>query len=213
VLESEPESLQHEEVEFAAKDGRRVSLQEIARLAVVELHRLPKHIPAGMTVEGIYRPKVETGTFSYGVHAVAVAVDQQTGFVRLLHYVVVEDCGTLVNPLIVDGQIRGGVAQGIGQALYEELRYTEDGQPTTVTFGDYAVPSTVEMPRIDIIHQCTPSPFSEFGIKGMGEGGCVAPPAAIANAVREALKHRGVQVDATPIRPDVLLKQLLEGAQ
>jgi carbon-monoxide dehydrogenase large subunit len=82
-----------------------------------------------------------------------------------------------------------------------------------VTFGEYAVPSCVEVPRIEIIHQCTPSPFSEFGIKGMGEGGCVAPPAAIANAVRAALRHKGVQVDATPIRPDDVLSQLLQGGR
>jgi carbon-monoxide dehydrogenase large subunit len=213
VLETEAAQLQQHGVDLVAPDGRKLSLPEIARIAHVELHRLPKHIPPGMTVEGVYRPAVETGTFSYGVHAAAVAVDQATGFVKLTHYVVVEDCGTLVNPLIVDGQIRGGVAQGIGQALYEELRYTEDGQPTTVTFGDYAVPSCVEVPRVDIVHQCTPSPFSEFGIKGMGEGGCVAPPAAIANAVRDALRHKGVQVDATPIRPDDVLAQLLPGGR
>jgi carbon-monoxide dehydrogenase large subunit len=211
VHECDPGELVQEGAELVAPSGRRISLQEIARLSVVELHRLPKHIPPGMSVDAVYRPEVETGTFSYGVHAAAVAVDTETGFVKLTHYLVVEDCGTLVNPLIVDGQIRGGVAQGIGQALYEELRYSEDGQPVSVTFGDYAIASAVEIPRIDIIHQCTPSPFSEFGIKGMGEGGCVGPPAAVANAVRSALKDRGVQVDATPIRPDTLLEQLLAG--
>jgi carbon-monoxide dehydrogenase large subunit len=196
-------------VSFWGPNGQSIDYAAIARLAVIELHRLPRDIPAGMSVEGIYRPEVETGTFSYGVHAARVRVDLWTGLVRVTDYAVVEDCGTLVNPLIVDGQIRGGVAQGIGQALYEEMRYTEDGQPTTVTFGDYTVASAMEVPRIEVIHQCTPSPFSEFGIKGMGEGGCVGPPAAIANAVRKALVDRHVTVDRTPIRPDDLLGQLL----
>jgi carbon-monoxide dehydrogenase large subunit len=209
VLETAEAGLRQDGDVLVAPSGQRLSLQEVARLAVVELHRLPKDIPPGMTVEGVYRPEVETGTFSYGVHAAQVAVDTATGYVKVLRYLVVEDCGTLVNPLVVDGQIRGGVAQGIGQALYEELRYTEDGQPVTVTFADYAIASSAEIPNIDIIHQCTPSPFSEYGIKGMGEGGCVGPPAAIANAVRTALKNRGIEVNATPIRPDDLLDQLL----
>ncbi len=194
---------------FSAPDGAGMDYAAIARLSVVELHRLPHDIAPGMSVEGLYRPQVETGTFSYGVHAARVRVDLETGLVQVTDYAVVEDCGTLVNPLIVDGQIRGGVAQGIGQALYEEMRYTDDGQPVSVTFGDYTVPSALEVPRIDVIHQCVPSPFSEFGIKGMGEGGCVGPPAAIANAVRCALRDFGVSVDRTPIRPDDLLGQIL----
>src|SRR5690606_14079799 len=113
----------------------------------------------------------------------------------------------------VDGQVRGGVAQGIGQALYEELRYSEDGQPLSVTFGDYTIPSTLEVPRIEIIHMNTPSPFSEFGMKGMGEGGALAPAATIANAVRNALYGLGVQVDSVPIRPDDLLEKILAAGE
>lgn len=212
VLECTIEDLHQQGAAFRAPGGAQLSFADIGRLAVVELHRLPHDIPPGMSVEGIYRPEVETGTFSYGTHIARVRVDLQTGFVKVTDYAVVEDCGTLVNPLIVDGQVRGGVAQGIGQALLEELHYTDDGQPTSVTFGDYAMPSTLEVPRIDVIHQCTPSPFSEFGIKGVGEGGCIGPPAAIANAVRAALASRGVTVDRTPIAPDHLIGQLLEAA-
>jgi aerobic carbon-monoxide dehydrogenase large subunit len=209
VHECEPGELHQDGAMLVGPGDKKITFAEIGRLAVVELHRLPKHIPPGMSEEGIYRPEVETGTFSYGVHAAAVTVDLETGFVTLDHYAVVEDCGTLVNPLIVDGQIRGGVAQGIGQALYEELRYSDDCQPLSVTFGDYTLPSAIEVPRIDIVHLCTPSPFSVFGVKGMGEGGAVAPPAAIANAVRRALKEYDVEVNETPIRPDDLLSQLL----
>jgi carbon-monoxide dehydrogenase large subunit len=212
VLCCDDADLSHDGQCFTGPDGREIDYAEIARLSVVELHRLPKDIPAGMSVEGIYRPEVETGTFSYGAHVAHVRVDLETGVVKVLNFAVVEDCGTVVNPLILDGQVRGGVAQGIGQALYEAMSYSADGQPTTVTFGDYAVPSSWEVPTIDIIHQCTPSPFSEFGIKGVGEGGCIAPPAAIANAVRKALLSKGVAVNSTPISPDDLLGQLLENA-
>lgn len=207
------EDLHQKGASFAAPGGEEITYAGIGRLAVVELHRLPHDIPPGMSVEGIYRPEVESGTFSYGTHIARVRVDLETGVVHVTDYAVVEDCGTVVNPLILDGQVRGGVAQGIGQALYEDMRYTEDGQPTTVTFGDYPLPSTMEVPKIDVIHQCTPSPFSEFGIKGAGEGGCVGGPAAIGNAVRAALLAQGVEVNRTPITPDYLLAQLLDPRQ
>lgn len=212
-LGCEPDELRQDGTHFIAPGGKTISYAEIGRLAVLGLHRLPQDIPPGMSVEGIYRPQVESGTFSYGIHMARVCVDTETGFVRITDYAVVEDCGTVVNPLILDGQIRGGVAQGIGQALLEEMRYDKDGQPLTVTFGDYALPSAMEVPHVDIVHQCTPSPFSEFGIKGAGEGGCVGGPAAIGNAVRNALLERGVAVDRTPITPDYLLAQLLGGGE
>ncbi|WP_144630061.1 xanthine dehydrogenase family protein molybdopterin-binding subunit [Bordetella genomosp. 13] len=186
-----------------------LTLAEISRISTVQIHKLPRDVEPGMSVQAFYRPEVETGTFSYAVHAARVEVDLDTGFVSIADYLVVEDCGTVVNPLIADGQVIGGVAQGIGQALYEAMRYNADGQPQTVTFGDYLVPSAMEMPPISIVHLCTPSPFSAFGVKGMGEGGSVPPPAAIANAVRAALREFDVQVDRTPIDPDDLLTQLL----
>ncbi|HYG41350.1 MAG TPA: molybdopterin cofactor-binding domain-containing protein, partial [Bordetella sp.] len=187
----------------------KLSLAEIALITSVQIHRLPKEIEPGMSVQAFYRPGVETGTFSYAVHAARIEVDTDTGFVEVTDYLVVEDCGTVINPLIVDGQIIGGVAQGIGQALYEAMRYNTDGQPETVTFGDYALPSALEVPSIDIVHLHTPSPFSAFGVKGMGEGGSVPPPAAIANAVRQALLDQDIAVDCTPISPDYLLEQML----
>jgi carbon-monoxide dehydrogenase large subunit len=186
-----------------------LTLAEISRISTVQIHKLPKDIEPGMSLQAFYRPSVETGTFSYAVHAARVEVDVDTGFTQVTDYLVVEDCGTVVNPLIADGQVIGGVAQGIGQALYEAMRYNDDGQPETVTFGDYIVPSAAEVPQIDIIHLCTPSPFSVFGVKGMGEGGSVPPPAAIANATRAALLERHVAVDCTPIEPDYLLAQWL----
>src|SRR5437868_9924066 len=132
-----------------------------------------------------------------------VAVDPETGFIELLDFAVAEDCGTMVNPMIVEGQIRGGVAQGIGTALYEEIPYDAQGQPLAVTFADYLIPGAAEVPAIKVGHMHTPASATEYGMKGMGEGGAVAPPAAIANAVRDALAAMGTspgaEVNETPL--------------
>ena len=121
--------------------------------------------------------------------------------IELLDFAVAEDCGTMVNPMIVEGQIRGGVVQGIGTALYEEIPYDEQGQPLVGTLADYLLPGAAELPAIKIAHLHTPTPHTEYGVKGMGEGGAVAPPAAIANAVRDALAALGAEVNETPLTP------------
>jgi hypothetical protein len=133
------------------------------------------------------------------VHAARVAVDTETGAVRLLDYLVVEDCGQTINPMIVDGQVYGGVAQGIGQALLEEIRYDAQGQPGTVTLADYLLPGFGEVPEVRIEHQHTLSPFTAYGMKGTGEGGCIGGPAAIGNAVNDALRGLGVSVTRAPV--------------
>lgn len=141
------------------------------------------------------------GTFSNSCHAAVVAVDPATGHVEVCRYVVVEDCGRLINPLIVEGQIKGGVAQGIGSALYEELCYDESGQLLTTSFHDYRVPTSMEVPRIEITHLETPS-ANALGTKGMGESGAIGPMAAIANAVADALGPVGAAlVSETPLTP------------
>src|SRR5690606_7135653 len=130
-----------------------------------------------------------------------VAVDPDTGKVDILDYACVEDCGTVVNPLIVDGQIVGGIAQGIGTALYEEIPYDESGQPLATTLGDYLLPGAPEVPEIKIGHMCTPTPHTEYGMKGMGEGGAIPPPATIAKSVRDALIPLGAELNETPMTP------------
>lgn len=177
------------------------SLKEIARIAYHAVHKLPRSIEPGLEVTYHYRPEVETGAYSSGVHAAKVAVDLDTGFVEILDYAVAEDCGQVVNPLIVDGQVRGGCVQGIGQALYEEMVYDNLGQPLTVNFASYLTPGAPEAPPIRILHRKTPSPFTVYGIKGVGEGGAIAPPAAIANAVGDALRDYGFDVCRLPILP------------
>jgi carbon-monoxide dehydrogenase large subunit len=141
-------------------------------------------------------------------HAVVVAVDPETGGVELIDYVVSEDAGVLVNPMIVDGQIQGGTAQGIGSALFEEMPFNSQGQPLAATLADYLLPGSTDVPNIRILHMATPSPYTEFGQKGVGEGGAIGPAAAIANAVNDALHPLGVELCEIPITPPRILAAL-----
>ncbi|HEU4438041.1 MAG TPA: xanthine dehydrogenase family protein molybdopterin-binding subunit [Methylomirabilota bacterium] len=153
-----------------------------------------------------------TVTYTNAVHVAVVDVDPGTGAVRLLRYLVAHDCGKLVNPVIVEGQIHGGVAQGVGGGLLEEMVYDEQAQLLTGTFMDYLVPTAMELPAIETVHLEYPSPRNPLGIKGIGEGGAISPPAAIANAVEDALSPWGVRVTRTPLGPSVVLG-LLERAR
>jgi carbon-monoxide dehydrogenase large subunit len=172
--------------------------------------KLPKDVDLG-GLEAVvgFRPKVDSGVFSYASHAAIIAVDPELGGVEILDYVIVEDCGTLVNPMVVEGQTYGGAAQGIGTAMFEEVQYDANGQPNASTLADYMLPGPTEIPSFRIYHLESPSPYTEFGIKGMGEGGAIAPPAVIFNGVNDALKHLGVEVSQTPLTP----RKLLEGIE
>jgi carbon-monoxide dehydrogenase large subunit len=186
-----------------------VSLAEVARTWYLRPQDLPLDVdPRGLEVTAGYKPARDSGTFSYAAHAAVVAVDPEIGAVEILDYVVVEDGGVLVNPMIVDGQVYGGTAQGIGTALYEEMPFDENGQPLASTLADYLLPGATEVPSIRIEHMETPSPYSEFGQKGIGEGGAIGPPAAIANAINDALHPLGVEIGETPITPRRLMAAL-----
>ena len=178
-----------------------VTVAEIARSAHLRMERLPPGTDPILEATETYQPAADSGVFSYATNVAVVAVDPATGRVELLDFGVAEDCGTIVNPMIVDGQIAGGVTQGIGTALFEEIPYDEAGQPQASTFADYLLPGSVEIPPIKIAHIVTPAIHTEHGIKGMGEGGAIAPPAAIANAVRDALVSMGAELNETPITP------------
>lgn len=192
--------------------GGSVSIADVAHAWYLRPERLPADVdPGGLEVTIGYKPKVDTGVFSYATHAVTVAVDPDTGHVELLDYVIVEDCGTMINPMVVEGQTYGGVAQGIGTALYEETPYDGNGQPLASTMADYMLPGATEIPHLRIHHMETPSPHTEFGAKGMGEGGAIAPPAAIFNAVNDALRNLGVEVSCTPLTPRRLLEAIAAG--
>ena len=182
-----------------------VTIAEIAKVAHVRMDGLPPGLDPLLDATATYEPSVGTGVFSYATHGAVVAVDPETGFVEFIDFAVAEDCGTMVNPMIVEGQIRGGVVQGIGTALYEEIPYDDTGQPLAGTLADYLLPGAAELPAIKIGHLHTPATATEYGMKGMGEGGAVAPPAAIANAVRDALAaigaRNGPELNETPITP------------
>jgi carbon-monoxide dehydrogenase large subunit len=186
---------------------RSLPLGDVANAWYLTPNRLPADVDdAGLEVTLGYKPKVDTGAFSYASHAAVVAVDPRTGAVEILDYVAVEDCGTIVNPMVVEGQTIGGIAQGIGTALYEEMCYDGNGQPLASTLADYLLPGPTEVPNIRIDHFETPSPHTEFGAKGMGEGGAIAPPAVIFGAVNDALRRIGApEVHATPLTPRRLL--------
>jgi carbon-monoxide dehydrogenase large subunit len=186
-----------------------IGFGEIGRLWYLRPQDLPADVaPGGLEVTAGYKAVRDSGTFSYAAHAAVVAIDLELGAVEVLDYAIVEDGGVLVNPMIVDGQIIGGTAQGIGTALYEEMAFDAAGQPLASTLADYMLPGATEMPRLKISHMETPSPYTTFGQKGIGEGGAIGPPAAIANAVNDALRPLGVELDTLPITPRRVLEAL-----
>jgi carbon-monoxide dehydrogenase large subunit len=187
-----------------------VPIAEVARTWYLRPQDLPADVSgAGLEVTAGYKPLRDSGTFSYAAHAVVVSVDTETGEVRILDYAICEDGGTLINPMIVDGQVLGGTAQGIGTALYEAMPYDAAGQPLASTLADYLLPGAMDVPAPRILHMQTPSPLSQFGQKGLGEGGAIGPPAAIASAVNDALAPLGVEITELPITPQRVVAALL----
>ena len=186
-----------------------VGLSEIGRTWYLRPQDLPKDVtPGGLEVTAGYKPERDSGTFSYAAHAAVVEIDTAMGEVTILDYAICEDGGVLLNPMIVDGQVMGGLAQGIGTALYEEMAFDAFGQPSAATLADYTLPGATEVPAAQIDHMETPSPYTRFGQKGIGEGGAIGPPGAILNAVNDALRPLGARVDAVPVTPRRLLEAL-----
>jgi len=142
-----------------------------------------------------------------------IDVDIELGRVNIEKYVIAHDCGVVVNPMLVEGQIVGGAAQGIGGALFEEFNYDSDGQLLTGSFMDYMVPTACEIPDMHLIHQHSPSPLNPLGVKGVGEGGPIAPPAVIANAVSDALRPFNVEFNRTPIKPQQIEEAVRSASQ
>jgi carbon-monoxide dehydrogenase large subunit len=201
LLQADPSSASISNGEVISGNAS-VSLREVARAWYLQPQHLPPHVNVGGLDATVgYRADRDSGTFSYAAHAALVAVDPETGLTEILDYVVVEDGGVLINPKIVDGQIYGGTAQGIGTALYEEVPFDSQGQPLASTMIDYMLPGSAEIPDIRVFHMETPSPYTEFGVKGIGEGGAVGPPAAILCAVNDALRVTGAELSNVPLRP------------
>ena len=198
LLQHDPAAVVLQNGEVRGVNGS-VTLKEIAHTWYRRPQDLPPDVdPGGLEVTSGYKPQRDSGTFSYAAHAAVVAVDPDLGEVEILDYVIVEDGGVLVNPMVVDGQIYGGLAQGIGTALYEEMPFDAAGQPLATTLADYLLPGPTEVPAPRLDHMETPSPYTQFGVKGIGEGGAIAPPAAIVNAVNDALRPLGVELMQSP---------------
>lgn len=199
VLEAAPDDIELVEgrVGVRGQPDRTMSLAQLMRAWALS----PASGQAGALAEtAVFRPP--GFAVAAGVHAAVVEVEPATGRVRVLRYLVVHDAGNVVNPLIAHGQIAGGVAQGIGGALLEEMVYDEEGQPRTTTFLDYLLPVSDDIPDIEIVHCPSPTPTNPLGVKGLGEGGAIGPPAALAGAVEDALRPYGVVVHRGPLSPN-----------
>ena len=207
LLECAPDDLELRDggVGVVGVPGATVSLAKVAQAARLGWdHGRPPGIDAGLEETRYWEP--QTVTWSYAAHAAIVDVDPETGRVAIDKYVIAHDCGVVVNPLLVEGQIAGGTAQGIGGVLLEELPYDSEGQLLAGSLADYLVPTAGDVPDMTMVHQHTPSPLNPLGVKGVGEGGAVAPPAAIANAICDALSPFGVEFNQTPIKPEQIVK-------
>jgi carbon-monoxide dehydrogenase large subunit len=184
---------------------RSVSFRQIAKAVYSDMRTLP--VEARQELEGSYTYDPINGTTAAATHLAVVEVDPVTCFVKIHKFIVAEDCGRIINPMIVDGQVHGGVAQGIGAALYEEMIYDEDGQLVSASLVDYVIPSAVEIPHIDVLHLESESAVAG-GFRGMGEGGTIGAPAAIANAIADALSPLDINISILPMNPERLFRLL-----
>jgi carbon-monoxide dehydrogenase large subunit len=207
--------LQVRPADITFRDGRihagaaSLAYGDVAHAWYARPEQLPDQVDTGgLEVTEGYKPDVDTGLFSYATHAARVAVDAETGQVEILDYVIVEDCGRVVNPMIVEGQACGGAAQGVGTALFEECPYNADAQPLASTLMDYLLPGPTELPSFRVHHTETLSPHSAHGIKGVGEGGAIAPAGAIVNAINDALAPLGAVLRDIPANPVRVLAAL-----
>lgn len=193
----------------AGTPSKFIEIADLCKLTYQRPELLPEGVEPSLEASRTYDADPGTGTFTNAAHLCSVEIDPLTGKTKVLSYAIVEDCGPMINPMIVEGQIFGGVAQGIGTALFEEFLYDENGQPLTSTFSDYLVPTMTDVPDFEVAHLETPSPFTIGGIKGMGEGGAIAPGAVIASAIEDALSPLGsVVVTQLPLTPERVLSYL-----
>jgi carbon-monoxide dehydrogenase large subunit len=203
TLEAAPEDIAIEagSVFVRGTPAKSLTMREVAKAAYQNAEALPPEVGAGLEATVRFRP-TNFPTWSNAAHLCVLEIDRQTCVPRVLRYIVAEDCGPMINPTIVDGQISGGVIQGLGGVLLEDFVYDEAGNPLTTTFVDYLLPTTTEVPVIEIEHIDTASSTNPGGFKGMGEGGAIGAHATVANAVGDALAHLGIHVDRTPLGPN-----------
>ena len=191
---------------FVKGTDRGLSFRQLARAVYSEMGRLPREVRENIELEATRMYDPYFGTTSPASHLAMVEIDPETYQVTIQRYVVADDCGRVINPLIVDGQVHGGVAQGIGAALMEEVIYDDMGQILTASLVDYVVPTAVEIPGMEVIHVETALPDNLGGFRGMGEGGTIGAPAALANAISDALAPLGIMIDELPATPERLFR-------
>ena len=214
VMEAASHLLEADTGDMDAADGRvfvkgtdrSLSFRELARAVYSEMGRLPREVREGIELEATRMYDPYFGTTSPASHLAMVEIDPETYQVAIQRYVVAEDCGRVINPLIADGQVHGGVAQGIGVALMEEVVHDASGQILTASLMDYVVPTAVEIPHMDVLHMETELPDNIGGFRGMGEGGTIGAPAALANAITDALAPLGLNINELPITPERLFR-------
>ncbi|HEX3278505.1 MAG TPA: xanthine dehydrogenase family protein molybdopterin-binding subunit [Thermoleophilaceae bacterium] len=201
LLEAAPEDIELVEGSYRVKGSpdKAMTMVEIAGAAHIPPQELPTEIDPGLEETAFYDP--ENFVFPFGAHACVVDVDPETGKVEVVRYVAVDDCGPAINPMLIDGQVHGGITHAIGQALYEQVVYDEDGQLVTGTFVDYALPTAAELPSFETDRTETPSPTNTLGVKGIGEAGTIAASPAVTGAVLDALKPLGVEWIDMPLTP------------
>jgi 2-furoyl-CoA dehydrogenase large subunit len=193
--------------------GKSLAWDELVEIAHRKYHQMPLGMEPGLQASYVWEvpkggelPDADGRVrmypcYSFEAHIPLIEIDRQTGQVKILEYFIGHDCGTMINPDIVHGMVYGGIAHGIGAALYEIFAYNEDGQLLTGTFMDYLLPSVHEIPDIKMVDHSTPSPLTSMGQKGTGEGGYLGAPAAVASAVNDALAPLGLELNALPMRP------------
>ena len=210
LLEASEDDLEFSGGSFAVRGtpGSGISIQEIA-LATFAAHNFPEGMEPSIDADATFDPV--NFSFPHGTHICAMEVDTETGFVKIRKYASVDDVGTIVNPLIVEGQIHGGLAQGIAQALYEEAIYDADGNLTTGTFVDYLVPSAADLPHFDTANTVHVAPGNPIGAKGVGEAGCIASTPAVVNAALDAVRHLGVSDIRMPLTPERVWRAIHQG--
>jgi aerobic carbon-monoxide dehydrogenase large subunit len=199
-LEAAPEDIELRDGKFSVRGSpdRGMSLAEVAGAAYVP-ENLPEGMEPGLDEQSFYDP--ENFVFPFGAHACVVDVDAETGKIKVVRYVAVDDCGPAINPMLIDGQVHGGITHGIGQALFERIHYDEDGQLATGSFVDYALPTAAELPSFETDRTETPSPVNSLGVKGVGEAGTIASSPAVTNAVLDALRPLGITYINMPLSP------------
>jgi carbon-monoxide dehydrogenase large subunit len=210
LLEADEADLEFTSGKFAVRGtpGSELSIQEIA-LATFAAHNYPEGLEPSIDAEAAFDP--DNFSFPHGTHLCAAEVDTETGRVTIRKYACVDDVGTIINPLIVEGQVHGGLAQGIAQALYEEAVYDADGNLTTGTFVDYLVPSAADLPHFDTGNTVHEAPGNPIGAKGVGEAGCIASTPAVVNSVLDAVRHLGVSDIQMPLTPERVWRAINEG--